>query len=57
MKKLLSILACTFCFASNEQILLEAQKLENEGNFKEAMLLYKKAATINNNKEIGRAHV
>lgn len=51
MKKLLSILACTFCFASNEQILLEAQKLENEGNFKEAMLLYKKAATINNNKE------
>lgn len=51
MKKLLSILACTFCFASNEQILLEAQKLENEGNFKEAMLLYKKAATTNNNKE------
>lgn len=51
MKKFLSILACTFCFASTEQILLEAQKLENEGNFKEAMLLYKKAATINNNKE------
>ncbi|WP_198306231.1 phospholipase A [Arcobacter vandammei] len=51
MKKFLSILTCTLCFASNEQILIEAQKLEDEGNFKAAMLLYKQVATLNNNKE------
>lgn len=51
MKKLLSILTCTFCFASNEQILIQAQKLENEGNYKEAMLLYKKAATNNSTED------
>ena len=51
MKKLLSILISTICLASNENILIEAQKLEDEGNFKEAMILYKKAAIINNNKE------
>src|SRR5574344_550588 len=51
MKKLLSILISKICLASNENILIEAQKLEDEGNFKEAMILYKKAAIINNNKE------
>ncbi len=51
MKKSLIILASTLCFASNENLLIEAQKLENDGNYKEAMLLYKKIATLNNNKE------
>ncbi len=52
MKKYLLLLLSTLCFAENINILyLDAQKLEQEGNYKEAMLLYKKAANLNIPKE------
>jgi phospholipase A1 len=52
MKKYLPLLLSSLCFAENINILyLDAQKLEQEGNYKEAMLLYKKAANLNIPKE------
>ena len=52
MKKILSLVICSFCFAQNtNDIYQKALKLEKEGNFEEAMLLYKKIATSNISKE------
>lgn len=52
MKKLLSIFACTICFSNEVDTLLnQAQVLENDGNYKEAMLLYKKVANLKTSKE------
>ncbi len=52
MKKVLSVIICSFCFAEDVNNLYnQAQELENKGNFKEAMLLYKKAANLNIPKE------
>ncbi len=51
MKKFLLLLITSFCFASNEDILEQAKRFEDEGNFKEAMLLYKKAAVLNSSRE------
>ena len=52
MKKYLLLLLYTLCFGEDiNKIYLEAQALENQGNYKEAMLLYKKAASINLSKE------
>jgi len=52
MKKFLSLIICTFSFAEDiNSIYQEAQNQENLGNYKEAMLLYKKAATLNISKE------
>ncbi len=48
MKKFLSLFLCSLCFAENiDELYKEAQNLENQGNYKEAMLLYKKAADLN----------
>ena len=48
MKKILSLFLCSLCFAENiDELYKEAQNLENQGNYKEAMLLYKKAADLN----------
>lgn len=52
MKKLLSLFVCTFCLAQDSTTLYkEAQNQENLGNYKEAMLLYKKAANLTLSKE------
>ena len=52
MKKILSLIICSFCFAQTpNDIYQDALKLEEEGNFEEAMLLYKKIATSNISKE------
>lgn len=52
MKKLLPIVICTLCFGEDiDSIYKEAQNLENQGNYKEAMILYKKAANLNITKE------
>jgi phospholipase A1/A2 len=52
MKRFLPLLICSLCFAEDaDKIYKEAQDLENQGNYKEAMLLYKKAANINVSKE------
>ena len=49
MKKYLFLFLFSLCCAQDiNTIYIEAQKLENEGNYKEAMLLYKKAANLNN---------
>lgn len=48
MKKFLSLFLCSLCFGENiDELYKEAQNLENQGNYKEAMLLYKKAADLN----------
>ena len=52
MKKYLPLLLSTLCLAENlDELYKEAQNLENQGNYKEAMLLYKKAADLNISKE------
>ena len=52
MKKYLPLFLCTLCLAQNlDELYKEAQNLENQGNYKEAMLLYKKAADLNISKE------
>lgn len=52
MKKILSLLLCSLCFGDNiDKLYKEAQDLENQGKYKEAMLLYKKAADLNISKE------
>lgn len=52
MKKFLSLLICSFCLAEDiNSIYQEAQNQENLGNYKEAMLLYKKVADTNISKE------
>lgn len=52
MKKYLFLLLYSLCFGEEINIfLLEAQNQENQGNYKEAMLLYKKAANLNIPKE------
>ena len=52
MKKLISLFVCSLCLAEDlTSIYNEAQNLEKEGNYKEAMILYKKAASINLSKE------
>lgn len=49
MKKYLFLLLCSVGFSDEiANIYQEAQNLENQGKYKEAMLLYKKAANINN---------
>lgn len=52
MNKLILILVSTICLAEDvSKIYQNAQNLENEGNFQEAMLLYKKAANLSMTKE------
>ncbi len=52
MKKFLPLLLCTFCFGESiDKLYKEARDLENQGNYKEAMLLYKKVADLNTSKE------
>ncbi len=52
MKKILPLLLCSLCFGESiDKLYKEAQDLENQGNYKEAMLLYKKAADLNISKE------
>lgn len=52
MKKLLPLFIYSLCLSEDtNSVYQEAQKLENQGNYKEAMILYKKAATLNINKE------
>jgi len=49
MKKYLFLLLCSVGFSDEiANIYQEAQNLENQGKYKEAMLLYKKAANLNN---------
>ncbi len=48
MKRYLPLLLSTLCFSEDiNKLYEEAQNLENQGNYKEAMLLYKKAADLN----------
>ena len=48
MKKILFLFIYTLCFSEDiNKLYEEAQNLENQGNYKEAMLLYKKAADLN----------
>ena len=48
MRKYLLLLLYTLCFSQDiNKLYLEAQDLENQGNYKEAMLLYKKIASNN----------
>ena len=48
MRKYLLLLLYTLCFSEDiNKLYLEAQDLENQGNYKEAMLLYKKIASNN----------
>lgn len=52
MKKFIPILITTLCFSEDTNILYkQAMELENQGNYKEAMLLYKKIASSNFSKE------
>ncbi len=52
MKKYLFLFLFSLSFAQDiNKLYSEAQALENQGNYKEAMLLYKKAASINFSKE------
>ncbi len=52
MKKYLSLFLYTLCFCEDlNKLYLEAQNLENQGNYKEAMILYKKIASLNISKE------
>ena len=52
MKKLLFLALCSFCFAVEvDNIYEEAQALENQGKYKEAMILYKKVANLKVSKE------
>lgn len=52
MKKILPLLFYTLCFGEDiNKLYSEAQNFENEGNYKEAMLLYKKIANQNITKE------
>ena len=52
MKKYLFLFLFSLGFAEDiNKLYSEAQALENQGNYKEAMLLYKKAASINFSKE------
>ena len=52
MKKILLLFIFTFCFAEDiNKIYEEAQNLENQEKYKEAMLLYKKAANLNISKD------
>ena len=47
MRKYLLLLLYTLCFSEDiNKLYLEAQDLENQGNYKEAMLLYKKLLLI-----------
>ena len=48
MKKILLLFIYSLCFSEDiNKLYSEAQNLENQGNYKEAMLLYKKAADLN----------
>ena len=48
MRKYLLLLLYTLCFSEDiNKLYLEAQDLENQGNYKEAMLLYKEIASNN----------
>ena len=48
MRKYLLLLLYTLCFSQDiNKLYLEAQDLENQGNYKEAMLLYKEIASNN----------
>jgi phospholipase A1 len=52
MKKILLLFIFTFCFSEDiNKIYEEAQNLENQEKYKEAMLLYKKAANLNISKD------
>jgi phospholipase A1/A2 len=52
MKKILPLFIYCLCFSEDTNSLFqEALKLENQGNYKEAMILYKKAASLSINKE------
>lgn len=52
MKKLFPLFIYSLCFSEDTNSLYqEAQKLENQGNYKDAMVLYKKAASLNITKE------
>ena len=55
MKKILLLFIYSLCFSEDiNKLYSEAQDLENKGNYKEAMLLYKKAADLSipkNNQE------
>ncbi len=52
MKKLLPLFIYSLCFSEDiNSIYQKAQNLEKEGNYKEAMILYKKAANLNSTKE------
>ena len=52
MKKLLPLFIYSLCFSEDiNSIYQKAQDLEKEGNYKEAMVLYKKAANLNSTKE------
>lgn len=52
MKKFIPLIITTICFSEDSNILYEqAMELENQGNYKEAMLLYKKIANNSLSKE------
>lgn len=52
MKKILPLFIYSLCFSEDiNSIYQEAQNMENQGNYKEAMFLYKKAANLNMTKE------
>ncbi|MBU0925468.1 phospholipase A [bacterium] len=52
MKKLLPLFIYSLCFSEDiNSLYKEASILENQGNYKEAMILYKKAASLNITKE------
>lgn len=52
MKKFIPILISTLCFSEDTNSLYkQAMELEDQGNYKEAMLLYKKIASSNFSKE------
>ena len=52
MKRYLPLLLSTLCFSEDiNKLYEEAETLENQGNYKEAMLLYKKIASPNISKE------
>lgn len=52
MKKILPLLLGTLCFSESvDKLYKEARDLENQGNYKEAMFLYKKVADLNISKE------